>query len=165
MSTNTSNYNLVKPDYADDADIGDINGNMDIIDSALASKQNATDNNLTTTSKNVVGAINELDSEVATNTSNIDTLQAQVPGYIKMENFTITTTSGYASLTFAQLGIEGKTLDNIMCTTMYNSLSGGNLYASCQISATGINVYLRNGISDTVAANGTYIICLIYKYH
>jgi hypothetical protein len=37
MATNTPNFNLVKPDLTDIVDIGDINGNMDIIDSALAS--------------------------------------------------------------------------------------------------------------------------------
>ena len=35
MASNTTNYNLVKPAYADDADIADINGNMDIIDGAM----------------------------------------------------------------------------------------------------------------------------------
>lgn len=35
MATNTSHYNLVKPAYSDTADIADINGNMDIIDSEI----------------------------------------------------------------------------------------------------------------------------------
>ena len=71
MSTTTTNYNLVKPDYTDIADIAVINGNSDIIDSVLktladsdAAKQPATDNSLTTTSKNSPGAINELDEDV-----------------------------------------------------------------------------------------------------
>lgn len=34
MATNTNNLNLVKPDYSESADIGVINGNMDIIDNA-----------------------------------------------------------------------------------------------------------------------------------
>lgn len=38
MATNTTNYNLIKPEYTDDADIKDINDNMDIIDSALYEK-------------------------------------------------------------------------------------------------------------------------------
>lgn len=38
MSTTTTNLNLVKPGYADAADIGDINGNMDILDAAYASQ-------------------------------------------------------------------------------------------------------------------------------
>ena len=35
MATNTSNYSLVKPAYSDIADINDINGNMDKVDTAL----------------------------------------------------------------------------------------------------------------------------------
>lgn len=165
MSSTTSNYNLIKPDYSDSADVADLNGNADIIDAVLAQKQNATDNSLTTTDKTIPGAINELDAEVATNTASIATLDAKVPGYMKMGNFVITTTSGYASLTLAELGIANKTLDSIMCTVIYSSSSGGNLYACTQITATGINIYLRNGITDSVATNGTYAVALIYIYH
>lgn len=78
MSELTTNYNLVKPGYADTADIMDINGNMDIIDGVMKEvsdktdtntsnvttlqeeKQNITDNSLTTADKTVPGAINEL---------------------------------------------------------------------------------------------------------
>lgn len=35
MATNTTNFNLKKPAYSDTADIADINGNMDKVDSAL----------------------------------------------------------------------------------------------------------------------------------
>lgn len=35
MSTYTTNYNLIKPEYSDDADIMDINGNMDVVDGEL----------------------------------------------------------------------------------------------------------------------------------
>lgn len=44
----------------------------------LSSYQTKTDNSLTTDDKTVVGAINELDGEVATNTSNISTLQTSL---------------------------------------------------------------------------------------
>lgn len=40
MATNTTNYNLVKPAYTDTADIGDINGNMDIIDAQMKTNAN-----------------------------------------------------------------------------------------------------------------------------
>lgn len=43
MATYTSNYNLKKPDYSDFVDIVDLNGNMDIIDSELNDKINASD--------------------------------------------------------------------------------------------------------------------------
>jgi hypothetical protein len=36
MATNTPNFNLVKPDFTDVVDVTDLNGNMDIIDTALA---------------------------------------------------------------------------------------------------------------------------------
>lgn len=76
MSTLTTNYNLIKPDYADSADIADINGNSDILDNviktisdkananetAVATKQNSTDNTLATTDKTIVGAINEVNA-------------------------------------------------------------------------------------------------------
>lgn len=76
MSTLTTNYNLIKPDYADSADIADINGNSDILDgvikaisdkananeTAIATKQNSTDNTLTTTDKTIPGAINEVNA-------------------------------------------------------------------------------------------------------
>lgn len=165
MSSTTSNYNLIKPDYSDSADVADLNGNADIIDAVLSQKQNATDNTLTTTDKTVVGAINEVNADVATNTASITDLQDKVSSAFKMGNFVITTTSGYASLTLAELGIANKTLDSIMCTVIYSSSSGGNLYACTQITATGINIYLRNGITDSVAANGTYAVALIYTYH
>lgn len=76
MSTLTTNYNLIKPDYADSADIADINGNSDILDNviktisdkananetAIATKQNSTDNTLDTTDKTIPGAINEVNA-------------------------------------------------------------------------------------------------------
>ena len=68
MST-TTNYNLIKPEYSDDADIADINGNMDIVDNALktnadniALKQNITDDTLTTTAQTIPTAINEVNA-------------------------------------------------------------------------------------------------------
>lgn len=41
MATNTEHYNLVKPDYADAADVAQLNDNMDIIDSILWQLANA----------------------------------------------------------------------------------------------------------------------------
>lgn len=39
MATYTPNYNLVKPDYEEPADIAQLNNNADLIDAALAEKQ------------------------------------------------------------------------------------------------------------------------------
>ena len=66
MSTNTTNYNLVKPEYSDDADIADINGNMDIIDAQM--KTNA--DGITTNASNIT----TLNSSVSTINSNITSL-------------------------------------------------------------------------------------------
>lgn len=41
MAQNTEHYNLVKPDYADAADVGQLNGNMDIIDDLIWQLANA----------------------------------------------------------------------------------------------------------------------------
>lgn len=45
MSTHTINYNLVKPGYSDTADIADINGNMDAIDTKLKEVEDNTAEN------------------------------------------------------------------------------------------------------------------------
>ena len=42
MATYTTNYNLKKPAQSDSVNIDDINGNMDIIDTALAGKEDTT---------------------------------------------------------------------------------------------------------------------------
>ena len=44
MATSTTNYNLVKPDYNESADIEVINSNMNIIDEALNSLSNRISN-------------------------------------------------------------------------------------------------------------------------
>jgi hypothetical protein len=43
MATNTTNFNLIKPDLTDNVDIGDINTNMDTIDGALVSLQETSE--------------------------------------------------------------------------------------------------------------------------
>lgn len=44
MATTTQYYDLIKPEYSDDADIDDINDNMDTIDGALHDLAEADDN-------------------------------------------------------------------------------------------------------------------------
>ena len=41
MASNTEHYNLVKPDYADAADVAQLNSNMDTIDGILWQLANA----------------------------------------------------------------------------------------------------------------------------
>lgn len=72
MATNTTNYNLIKPDLNEFADIQVINNNMDVIDSELKKKDNKIGilSNLTTTEKtNLVGAVNEVDADLQSHKS------------------------------------------------------------------------------------------------
>lgn len=109
MSTQTTNYNLVKPDYSDAADIADINGNMEIIDTAMKgledSKQPISDNTLTTTAKNVPGAINELkasvdlkqnitDNSLATTAKTVPGAINELHGFVS-KSFTATTRNSF----------------------------------------------------------------------
>lgn len=78
MATKTTNYNLTKPAYDEDADIAVINKNMDIIDSKMKEIENASgggtqitvDDQLSETSTNPVqnkvisSKINELKSDL-----------------------------------------------------------------------------------------------------
>ena len=54
MATQTTNYNLVKPDYTDPADIAVINGNMDLIDSELHARAKTVNGQETDATGNVV---------------------------------------------------------------------------------------------------------------
>ena len=40
MATQTTNYNLIKPDYTDPVDVDVLNDNADLIDAALTAKAN-----------------------------------------------------------------------------------------------------------------------------
>lgn len=51
MATNTTNYNLVKPAYADTADIADVNSNMDIIDGQMKTNADGVSANATSLAK------------------------------------------------------------------------------------------------------------------
>lgn len=70
MATNTTNYDLIKPEYADAADIADINSNMDVIDDAM------NDNATAISSANT--AIEANTQAIATNTQNIATNTAAI---------------------------------------------------------------------------------------
>lgn len=62
MATNTEHYNLVKPDYADAADVAQLNDNMDIIDSILWQLANAgADEELLAKVQEILDKIGETD--------------------------------------------------------------------------------------------------------
>ena len=119
------------------------------------------------------GSSTELEERVTTLEGDVDDIErditdlnAKVPGYMKMLGTSVTTASGVGQVTFATMGITGKTLDEVMCVVKYASSAGaGNCYASCQISTDYINVYIRNGVTSGLAADGTYAITLFYTYH
>ena len=89
MSTTTTNYNLVKPEYTDDADIADINGNMDTIDSQM--KTNA--DNISTNAS----AISELQTSVATVSGNVTSLSGSKQD--KLNKGTVATNADLNSIT------------------------------------------------------------------
>lgn len=70
MATNTTNYDLIKPEYADAADIADINSNMDVIDGAM--NDNAT---AISTANTTITAHSQ---SIATNTADIATNAAAI---------------------------------------------------------------------------------------
>lgn len=65
MATLTTNYNLVKPSYEDNADIAVVNNNMDLIDAALGNKvekaagKDLSSNDYTTDEKNKLAGIDD----------------------------------------------------------------------------------------------------------
>ena len=88
MATETTNYHLKKPDYADTADIGDINGNMDDIDTALHGLRTDVDNAVKYTEQSLtasqktqartnIGAADTADVVKLTSQSLTDTQKAQ----------------------------------------------------------------------------------------
>lgn len=65
MATKTANYNLIKPDLTDDADIRVINGNMEVLDNQLKSisdTANDVNNKLPLTGGTMTGAIKTTDN-------------------------------------------------------------------------------------------------------
>ena len=65
MATSTTNLGLTKPAYTDDADIADINTNMDILDAKIGAVGNTS----------VQNQINTTNAAVSANTQNINKLK------------------------------------------------------------------------------------------
>lgn len=152
MATNTTNYNLVKPALNETADIEVINSNMDIIDlklkenndksievlSSLDEKQNSIDNTLTTTSKTIVGAINELDREVFTLVSN----SPVTPNFYKVRKGDSNLSSG---LTSVLVDVTGSGYFECMC--VYGGSITGNdvkIEIDGKVICSGYNGVVRN---------------------
>lgn len=110
MSTHTDNYNLVKPDYADTADIGDINGNMDIIDSTMKSQADTIASHTTSISSLATSKSNVLITDSFTSTF---TAQPNASGSTA---FTITK-QGYTPIGI--VGITGTTTSILSYSDFY----------------------------------------------
>ena len=109
--------------------------------------------------------VEDIQSSVTALNTAVNTLEAKVPTYMKMLSTTVTISSGVGQVTFEAMGITGRTLLDAMCVVRYASSAGaGNCFASVQLSTNYINVYIRNGVTSSLAADGTYAITLFYTY-
>ena len=104
-----------------------------------------------TSSKTPVGAVNEL--------------SARVPYSILMTNYSASFVSGASSISLASLGLTGRTVRVALSAPNYSSGAiGANCFTTCQVTTGAINIYLRDAISNTVPADGTYSIALFIAY-
>ena len=150
MATYTPNLNLVKPTYSDNADVTTLNGNMDILDTAIGG---AT---MGTTATTLTGAVAEL------NTNKAPKANPVITGSISMERKYGTTVGGN-SATFGDnntasgsesfaTGKTTKALGNGSFTAGYNNEAGGR-YATAEgfnTKATGYQCHAQG--EGTIAA-------------
>ena len=109
--------------------------------------------------------VEDIQSSVTALNTAVNTLEEKVPTYMKMLSTTVTVSSGVGQVTFETMGITDRTLLDAMCVVRYASSAGaGNCFASVQLSTNYINVYIRNGVTSSLAADGTYAITLFYTY-
>lgn len=109
--------------------------------------------------------VEDIQSSVTALDTAVNTLEEKVPTYMKMLSTTVTISSGVGQVTFETMGITGRTLLDAMCVIRYASSAGaGNCFASVQLSTNYINVYIRNGVTSSIAADGLYAITLFYTY-
>lgn len=104
-----------------------------------------------TTAKTPVGAVNEL--------------AERIPTKLKMVAVGLAFSSGVASISFADLGLTGATIRALIASPVYASSSiGANCYCTCQILTNVINVYIRDGVSNSVPADATYYVYMFISY-
>ena len=90
---------------------------------------------------------------------------SRIPYSIYMGNVQATFATGAASVTLASLGLTGATIVSILAAPSYVSASiGADCYCTCQVTVSGINIYMRDGISNTIPADGDYRINLFIAY-
>ena len=149
MATLTTNYNLVKPDYEENADIAVMNSNMDIIDAALGDKvekvvgKDLSSNDYTTEEKNKLAGIeanaNNYVHPEGTNPhsttksdvglGNVDNVkQMPISGGV-LENYTeklvaLTSTEGASTIDLSAGNVFEHTLTEATTYTISNAVSG-----------------------------------------
>lgn len=159
MATKTTNYNLTKPDYNDNADIGVINDNMDIIDTKMKEIEDAgggttitIDNELSTTSENpvqnkvVTKALNCVRKEVKTFTS-ISTIKPNESISLDVSDVTF----NYIEISYYSSwnGVRNTVLlPNANCNFFVPVSASENGYASMSISNG--NLVITNKISINI---------------
>lgn len=115
--------------------------------------------------EDVQSDVSAIQSSVTALDTAVNTLEEKVPTHMKMLSTTVTIASGVGQVTFETMGITGRTLIDAMCVVRYASSAGaGNCFASVQLSSNYINVYIRNGVTSSLATDGTYAITLFYTY-
>ena len=77
-------------------------------------------------------------------------------------------TSGAHTFAYSDFGLAGKTIVAVIAAPNYaSSLNNANCFCTCQIQpdTETINVYMRNGITDSTPADDTYNIALFIAYN
>jgi len=120
MATNTTNYNLVKPDATDFYDISAPNGNMDIIDAALADKQNLTEDLEAETSLADADYVPFYDTS---ETANRKTLWSNIKAKIKDYTDTL-----YSALNHTHLSSSITDSDSVPTTGSTKLVQSGGVY-------------------------------------
>ena len=154
MATKTTNYNLTKPAYDEDADIKVINDNMDIIDTKMKEIENAggstqitVDDDLSETSTNPVqnkvisSKINELNSNLSKLTTAKSGAEIDLSHYKYSDgNFYIFPSDGYVMLSSesdasGQIRCVIRSANNQRCANMYMNITNAYQIQSVYVKA------------------------------
>lgn len=108
MATNTTYYNLTKPSYGDQIDVGVLNSNADLIDSAMHGLQESIDSHgLLVVSGTVASLPYTITNSAITNTMVVVSSYIDI-GQAQLAEWTVTTSAG--SLTISgENALDGTT--------------------------------------------------------
>ena len=92
--------------------------------------------------------------------------ESRLPCKIYANTVSASVASGVATISLSSLGLSVNNVFMAQAAPIYASATyGANCFCTCQVSGTNINVYIRNGISDNVPADGTYYFSLLVAYN